>query len=230
MFTVGPSLWGAENQASVLLLHMDGTSGSTTFVDSSPSAKTMTAVGNANVSTASPKFGTGAAVFDGTGDWIETASGLADFAFGLGDFTVECWVKTLATRPAIVDFYTTGNAGSWQLAIGFSSFSHLEWVVGSAGSAITLLSGATAISDNAWHHVAACRSSGITKLFVDGVIDASALDTKDYSGGVAKLAIGAQVSTRNTTYDMNGQIDEVRITRAARYTSAFTPSGPFPDA
>ncbi|MEL0120796.1 MAG: LamG domain-containing protein, partial [Opitutae bacterium] len=40
-----------------LLLKGDGTNGSTTIVDSSPSPKTVTAVGNAQISTAQSKFG-----------------------------------------------------------------------------------------------------------------------------------------------------------------------------
>jgi hypothetical protein len=40
-----------------LLLHGDGTNGSTTITDSSPTPKTVTAVGNAQISTAQSKFG-----------------------------------------------------------------------------------------------------------------------------------------------------------------------------
>ena len=40
-----------------LLLHGDGTNGFTTITDSSPTPKTVTAVGNAQISTAQSKFG-----------------------------------------------------------------------------------------------------------------------------------------------------------------------------
>jgi hypothetical protein len=40
-----------------LLLHGNGTNGSTTITDNSPSPKTVTAVGNAQISTAQSKFG-----------------------------------------------------------------------------------------------------------------------------------------------------------------------------
>jgi len=45
--------------ATMLLLHCDGTDAATTFTDSSPSAKSVTANGNAQVDTAQQKFGTG---------------------------------------------------------------------------------------------------------------------------------------------------------------------------
>jgi hypothetical protein len=40
-----------------LLLYGNGTNGSTTIIDSSPSPKTVTAFGNAQISTAQSKFG-----------------------------------------------------------------------------------------------------------------------------------------------------------------------------
>ena len=54
-----------------LLLHGDGANGSTTIVDSSPSPKTVTAVGNAQISTTQSKFGGSSLAFDGAGDYLE---------------------------------------------------------------------------------------------------------------------------------------------------------------
>ena len=79
-----------------MLLHMDGANLGTTFTDSSVGAKTFTANGNAKTSTTTPKFGTASALFDGTGDWIETPNH-ADFAMGTCDFTIEMFVKRGAT-------------------------------------------------------------------------------------------------------------------------------------
>jgi len=75
-----------------LLLHCDGSNGSTTFTDNSPSPKTVTANGNASVSTAQSKFGGASAVFDGTGDYL-SLDGSSGFAFGTGDFTIEFWLS-----------------------------------------------------------------------------------------------------------------------------------------
>lgn len=51
---------------------------------------TVTAYGDVAVSTVQVKQGTYSARFDGTGDYIALASS-SDFAFGTGDFTIECW-------------------------------------------------------------------------------------------------------------------------------------------
>src|SRR3990167_7743345 len=55
-----------------LLLHMDGTNGSTTFTDEI--GKTVTANGNAQISTAQSKFGGASGLFNGAGDWIDVPS------------------------------------------------------------------------------------------------------------------------------------------------------------
>ena len=71
-----------------LLLHGDGTNGSTTIIDSSSSPKAVTAVGDAQISTAQSKFGGASIAFDGAGDWLTTPAS-NNFAFGIGDFTIE---------------------------------------------------------------------------------------------------------------------------------------------
>jgi len=54
----------------VLLLHMDGANGGTSFTDNSNSAHTVTAVGNANTNTSVKKFGTASYQGDGAGDYL----------------------------------------------------------------------------------------------------------------------------------------------------------------
>jgi len=76
-----------------LLLHGDGANGSTTIVDSSTSPKTVTAVGNAQISTAQSKFGGASLAFDGAGDYL-TIPDDSSFDFGFNDFTIEGWIYT----------------------------------------------------------------------------------------------------------------------------------------
>jgi hypothetical protein len=67
-----------------LLLYGNGTNGSTTITDNSPSPKTVTAVGNAQISTAQSKFGGASIAFDGTGDYITVPDSSA-FVLGLSN-------------------------------------------------------------------------------------------------------------------------------------------------
>ena len=57
-----------------LLLHCDGANTSTVFTDKSLTANVVTAYGNAAISTTQSKFGGSSAYFDGSGDYLTTAS------------------------------------------------------------------------------------------------------------------------------------------------------------
>jgi hypothetical protein len=76
-----------------LLLHMDGSNGSTTFPDSSSNGLTVTRYGNAQISTAQSKFGGASAYFDGAGDYLELPNPNTAIGAVAGDFTIECWVR-----------------------------------------------------------------------------------------------------------------------------------------
>lgn len=195
-----------------LLLHMDGAEGSTTFTDSSGFSKDVVAVGNAKISTAQNKWG-GSLMLDGSGDYLY-APAHTDFVFGTGDFTVELWINTTTTAEKIlVEQYEGGT--SWQFAVRSGK---LTWY-----SSTYVLDGNTAVNNGAWHHVAATRSAGTLRFFVDGVLDGTATLSADYTKQMA-LGIGAQVVARNSAYDFLGYIDELRITKGvARYTASFAP-------
>ncbi len=83
-----PAAVDAADPFTRLLLHMDGTDGATTFPDSSPSARTVTVNGNAQVDTAQSVFGGASALFDGTGDFL-TVPEAADFDIATGDFVID---------------------------------------------------------------------------------------------------------------------------------------------
>lgn len=208
----------------VLLLHMDGASGSTTFTDDSSLALPVTVTGNTQISTTQSKWGGASAYFDGSADYINLASTYnTNFNFGTGDFTVELWFYPEKNNIVLVDRY--GGSGSYQLYI--TSTGKVEWY---GASGFALFTSANSITLNTWQHIAVSRASGTTKVFVDGVQFASASDSGNYSTSNV-FAIGAQVSSRNLTYDYKGYIDDLRVTKGvARYTSAFTPpSGAFPN-
>lgn len=212
-----------------LLLHGDGTNGSTTIVDSSPTPKTVTAVGNAQISTAQSKFGGSSLAFDGTGDSAETEI-LNDFAFGSGDFTIECWVwfNSITANTTIMRM----DSGSGYNGILFGHGTNLGCYVTSAGAGWDLVSnqpltGATGL--NAWHHVALTRSSNTFRGFVNGSQTFSVTSSLSIYQPNPMVRIGS--ANPNGAIAMNGYIDDLRITKGvARYTSNFTkPTAPFPD-
>ena len=156
--------------------------------------------------------------FDGTGDYLNLGSS-TDFEMGTGDFTVECFVKiaSAGTKGVFQISTTSGGIGTGyqtSLALGWDNN---YWQVYSAGGATG--SSSFSLSLNNWYHVALVRSSGVTKLYVDGVEKMSTTDTYDYQG--TNLAIGGYYSTSNL---MNGDISNFRVVKGtAVYTSSFTP-------
>lgn len=78
--------------STLLIANNQGTNGSTTFVDNSPLARTLTAAGNAQISTAQFKFGTSSAYFDGSGDSVSINA--TDVVISpLTDWTEEFWFR-----------------------------------------------------------------------------------------------------------------------------------------
>jgi hypothetical protein len=214
---------------TVLLLKGDGTNGSTTILDSSKvagSPKTVTAVGNAQISTAQSKFGGSSIAFDGTGDYL-TLDGSAAFLFGTGDFTIEAWFRpsNLTGLKIIVDARpqgTSGVASHWVIATDGATINYAVAGSSYAGGALSL---------NTWHFLALSRASGSTRAFLDGVqIGSTITDTTNYLIGASRPIIGADGNSP-TALNFTGYIDDLRITKGvARYTANFTPpTTPFPD-
>jgi hypothetical protein len=217
-----------------LLLHMDGSNGSTSFVDSSANAFTVTAVGNAQISTAQSKFGGSSAFFDGTGDYLSITDNNA-FSFGSGAFTIEAWVYYIPTSGSFAIASQRASAtvnASWGLILS-SLNNGPTFAYSTNGTFMTNLAKTFSISANAnsWHHFAVCRSGNTLYFFADGTsLGTFALASTPFYDSTAPVLIGAMNSTTPASF-MNGYIEELRITKGvARYTANFTvPSEPFPN-
>ena len=215
-----------------LLLHGNGTNGSTTITDSSPSPKAVTPVGNAQISTAQSKFGGASIAFDGTGDYLTVPSTGAPGDFGAGDFTVELWtflVSRINTFPCLLGNYTAFAAGSFALFTGHVSGSTTQYQLALNGSGFPSINAGT-ILYNQWAHIAVVRSVSTITLYLNGVSIGSVASSANLTGTTGSLWVG---TTGDATAGgaINGYIDDLRITKGvARYTANFTPpTAPFPD-
>lgn len=204
----------------VLLAHMNGTNGGTTFTDSSASAKTITANGNAKTSTAQSKFNGSSGLFDGTGDYL-TIPDSDDWHMAAGDFTFECFIRpaNLTGVRTIINQRSTGYcpfaiySDGTELRVLFS-FTNSSWA-----AVPTIVGGSLAI--NNWYHVALTRSGSDFKLFVDGVQVGS---TYTSAGSFANSANLMYIGGTATSAPFNGYMAEMRLTKGvARYTANFTP-------
>jgi hypothetical protein len=186
-------------------------------------------VGNAQISTTQSKFGGSSMYFDGTSDALYIPAN-PDFAFGTGDFTVECWIYTSETtadtfyRRIYMTDGPTGNAsGNFQIALVPTTGYVNLW-----DGTLDLI-GTSNVCNGAWHHIAATRFNSTLRLFVDGIQQGSTTYSVSVSPNSGKPR--PYVGTYNgTSGDFNGYIQDLRITKGiARYTSNFSvPTAAFP--
>jgi len=76
-----------------LLLHCNGSAGSTNFIDET-GRHSATVIGDTQVSVAQNRFGGGSAFFDGNGDYLEFPDS-PDFDPGSEPFTIDFWMFPL---------------------------------------------------------------------------------------------------------------------------------------
>jgi hypothetical protein len=222
-----------------LLLHGDGTNASTTITDNSRSSKTVTAFGNAKISTAQSKYGGASLLLDGNGDYLTTPDS-EDFRFRDIGFTVEAWVyhvqRAAFNAPLVGNgFYDGTKDNGWYFDI--LSTGVLRFYMSAIGLTTEIVtSGATLIALNTWTHVAAVRSGSTLTLYINGTSRGSitSVINENWSGANAQLKVGTAQTNAGlgaVANSFNGYIDDLRITKGvARYTANFTPpAAPFPD-
>jgi len=200
-----------------LLMHFNGTNGSTTMTDNSKNNFAVTVVGNAQLSTVQSKFGGSSLLLDGTGDYLTLPSN-SQFAFGTGNFTIECWIYFAAGssyREIFSCRATDSVAVSTNGSLGINPNNGIFWYTNTF-----IINYNTNIPTNQWVHVTVCRNGSSIKIFVNGTEVGSATNSDNLTSNLATIGANA-----NGTEPFNGYIDELRITNGiARYTSNFTPS------
>lgn len=204
---------GGNDANTLVLLHCDGTNASTTFTNSGGGGNTVAAQGNAQISTANPKFGTGAALLDGTGDYL-AISDTAAMDFGTSAFTLDWWERRTAS-------------GGYSIARTFADTFPAyictgdTWFVSSDGANWNIATGQSAgpIVLNQYVHKALVRSGNNFYAFHNGLLQATWTSALGLFAAAVAVSVGAGQSGNYLT----GNMDEVRISNVARWTSDFQP-------
>lgn len=235
-FLLNPYRFGPPkdpNYSSVsLLLHMDGTDGSTSFTDNSPSPRTMTVGGNAQVDTAQSKFGGASLLLDGSGDYLTTPAN-AVFNLGSGAFTIEGWIRFASggVRGVIVGQADAGGAdASLSFYVERTASNQIRGVCFASGTPFGSVTGTTTLAVDTWYHFAYVRSGNNFNIYLNGVSDASTVtSSSSVSSSAYNLSVG-RLGAFNGLY-LNGWLDDLRITKGvARYTGTFpVPTAAFPN-
>lgn len=160
-----------------------------------------------------------AAVFDGSGDFIEIPH---SDTYLLDDGTLAFWFNAdqTAGTQGLVSKDASGYGEGGHLAVQLSGGS-VEATLSSASQRYTLTS--PSVSAGQWHHVAFCFGAEGMALYVDGVL----VDSEDYGGGLntssgglgnrEPVVIGADSSgaSSGSASPLNnyfaGRIDDVRL-------------------
>jgi hypothetical protein len=198
-----------------------------TIIDNSTNAFTITNNNTAITTYVPSKFYT--ASFNGSNQYL-TAAANAGFSFGTGDFTVECWIRT----PAFTNTYgriivdarpISTNGPYWIFGLGNTGIPVFYPLVTG-----TFIGGSTSVATNTWVHLAATRSSGTLRLFVNGVSAATPItgnvDDVSSSGSGFRIGLNAHASVGGFAAETlwNGNISNLRVVKGtALYTADFTP-------
>ena len=152
---------------------------------------------------------------DGSGDWFTTSTS-SDYAFGTGDFTIECWFNLTASpsnQPHIADNRTDGSYSN-QFTLYIDT--DYKYKLYKNGNVLET----SIVARNIWNHIALVRSSGVTRLYLNGISSGTYTDTNNYS--TTSLVFGANAV--NFGHNTNGEYSNLRIVKGtAVYTSAFKP-------
>jgi hypothetical protein len=180
---------------------------------------TMETVGDAKLSTAVSKFGGSSMSFDGTGDYAVQPTNI-NFGYGTGDFTIEFWLYMNSISADQTIFSNLTSDTSVNPHIYYASGGGIRYFTGSSNR----ITGST-LSINTWYHIAVCRASGSTRMFINGTQTGSTYTDANNYGTTAPLGIATYWVSGSpaTASTLNGYIDDLRVTKGyARYTSNFT--------
>ena len=202
----------------MLFIDFSGVAGNI-FTDISQQKNVITAVGGAVLSTVDPIYGTTVGLFDGGGDYLQISTNLQRFHFP-ADFTIEMDFKTSLSSKILLDMYKTGITGFYSLWIDASG--KLDWRTESY-----FLQSLSSVNTNSVVKIALSKIGNTMYLFVNGILESQTADTNNYSPDIVeipRITIGARVTERNTSYDWNGRIGKVKITKGVgRFSANYTP-------
>ncbi len=175
-------------------------------------------VGNAQIVAPTPtKWGGGSMAFDGTTDYLVEPTSVY-FGYGTGDFTIEFWVYFNSTGTSTIFSNLSGTAST-------NPHIYINSTIRFYNGGGDRITSSTSPSTGVWYHLAVCRASGSTRMFLDGTqTGATYADTNDY-GQSAPLGVGTYWNggAPVTASTLNGYLQDVRVSKYARYTTNFTP-------
>jgi hypothetical protein len=210
-----------------LLLRFHGPNNGTTFTDDSAYAHSITRTG-AVISTAQSMFGGSSALFDGVDDYLSIPSNASLSLNAIGS-TVEGFARctNASGNVSVIDFRGTGAFSvSWILFLNAANRT-ISVYDGTINSTVMASSNNAIPASGTWFHWAVDSTGTAATLYVNGASVASAGSWSMPATHSTGIRIGVNQATAD---DFAGNMDNIRITRARRYTAGFTtPDAEFPN-
>ena len=184
-------------------------------------AKTVTASGDAQVSTAQSKFSGASLYSDGVTDYL-TVTADPDFVMGSNDFTLEAWVRPASTGVGsgdqIISKWSGSNGYSFGLTYGTTSpKNNIRALINDTSGIRSFQVISNPLTEDAWNHVALVVESGTLALYANGNRIGTTSVTAFNDATNADVTISA---LSGGSYSPNHYQDEVRISNTARYTGS----------
>ena len=195
------------------------------FKDNSANAFAITVNGNTSIQPFSPfapsaaysaATNGGSGYFDGSGDYLATASNDA-LSMGTDDFTVNMWVyPSVDTRgDALLDNSWDANTNAWQIYTN-SSTGAVEVYNGNGGGSSIIISGGV-LTTGVWTYLSVVKSGTTVTIYLNGVSTGSGTANVTF-GRTAVNYVGSQTGSVNF---FTGYISNVHVIK----NSAVVPSG-----
>ena len=191
-------------------LRFEGLNNGTVFVDSGPLLLPVSRVGTSGVitSTTRSKYESASGLFPDSNGYLSVTH--PNLALGAGNFTIEMWL-----------FVATSRSNNGILSLGTSD--SIFTVILSAVSNFLRVAGSSNIASvplNSWFHLAYVREGTGTnqaKLYLNGTLINQAINSTNY------LQTFYNIGVYSSSLCWGGNIDNFRVTKAARYTANFNP-------
>ena len=144
---------------------------------------------------------------------------------GTSDFTIEWWFKASdMSEPGTANrrmFRLGANNATGSISINYDAVNNdIQWNYNAAN----LFAASTIkVYDNSWYHIAAVREgtgSNETKLYINGVLSDTGTLSQDLTQTACEIGRDSGLSD---DFGFYGNISNLRVTKSAVYTAAFTP-------
>ncbi len=141
------------------------------------------------------------------------------YNFGVGDFTLEAWIRPASAGTILSRKSTGGGRGQGGFLLVLKPDGSFKLATDNGFGFYEINSVPTRIFDREWHHISALRQKGQLRFYLDGdplesSVRKNAETPLDVNNSL-KLLLGSADQTQEPYIHYSGLMDEVRVWRSA---------------